>query len=114
MGTRKKQTEKSDTMIELEEVLDEVKAAIMTAIAEENRDSGNGDKPRCVGLRLRKNPTIEPYVPLLTSKDLPFMFLIEITYLWDDVNKFESLDYCLEIYKEFVYGLTFLDEAISY
>ena len=56
MGTKKKQAEKSDTMIELEEVLDEVKAAIMTAIAEENRDSGTGDKPRCVGLRLRKNP----------------------------------------------------------
>ena len=75
MGTKKKQAEKSDTMIELEEVLDEVKAAIMTAIAEENRDSGNGDKPRCVGLRLRKK-VVQPKLslkPPLLLKPLPFL-----------------------------------------
>ena len=86
---------------------------IQTAINEENQVSGTGDKPRCVGLRVRGYPPITPYIPYLTSEKMHMMYLYAITDLWDETRE-EGVDYYLELYEEFKLGLTFLDEAISY
>ena len=86
---------------------------IQTAINEENQVSGTGDKPRCVGLRVRGYSPITPYIPYLTSEKMHMMYLYAITDLWDETRE-ESVDYYLELYEEFKLGLTFLDEAISY
>jgi hypothetical protein len=86
---------------------------INVAIEHENKESGLGDQPRRVGLRLRSFPPIEPFIPYLISEKIHIACMFAITDLWDDSRE-ESMDYYLEIYGEFKYGLTFLDEAISY
>lgn len=100
---------KIPTKVEFDVIL----TLIQTAINEENRASGTGDKPRCVGLRVRNYPPIEPFILYLTSGKMHMLYLYAITDLWDDGRE-EQLDYYLEIFEEFKLGLTFLDDAISY
>ena len=100
---------KVPTRVEFDVIL----TLIQTAINEENRVSGTGDKPRCVGLRVRGYSPIEPFIPYLTSGKMHMAYLCAITDLWDDGRE-EQLDYYLEIFEEFKLGLTFLDDAISY
>ena len=49
---------KAPTKVEFDVIL----TLIQTAINEENRASGTGDKPRCVGLRTRTYPQITPFL----------------------------------------------------
>ena len=100
---------KVPTRVEFDVIL----TLIQTAINEENRVSGTGDKPRCIGLRVRGYSPIEPFIPYLTSGKMHMAYLCAITDLWDDGRE-EQLDYYLEIFEEFKLGLTFLDDAISY
>ena len=100
---------KVPTKVEFDVIL----TLIQTAINEENRASGTGDKPRCVGLRVRNYPPITPFIPYLTNGCCHIALVYAITDLWDDSRE-EQMDYYLEIFEEFKLGLTFLDDAISY
>lgn len=100
---------KVPTRVEFDVIL----TLIKTAINEENQAFGTGDKPRCVGLRVRGYPPITPFIPYLTSEKIHMMYLYEITDLWDKTRE-EYVSYYIELYDEFKLGLTFLDEAISY